>query len=76
MQIFTGMMYVGAAACLVIVRGWKINQEIPKKKRLSVKSIEVEQPSILAAGTSLSYDGQEGFNVWRSFIAIFQWRRV
>ena len=48
MQIFTGMMYVDAAACLVIVRGWKINQEIPKKKlshRLSVKSIEVEQPS-------------------------------
>jgi len=59
-QLFTGFMYIAAAACMVALRGWKIGeiQAIADQKGMSASEInavavEKEDPQTKAAGRRL-----------------------
>ncbi|PYI12434.1 MFS transporter [Aspergillus sclerotiicarbonarius CBS 121057] len=43
-QIFTGFMYIGGAACLWLVRGWKIGELVRAEKRVASSSAGVIVP--------------------------------
>ncbi|THC92539.1 hypothetical protein EYZ11_007992 [Aspergillus tanneri] len=42
-QIFTGIMYIGAAACLWIVRGWKVGELIRAQQEKSTAPMVVDK---------------------------------
>ena len=42
-QIFTGLMYVAAAVCLWIVRGWKVGDNIRAKQEQSVTALNTDK---------------------------------
>ncbi|ETN36590.1 uncharacterized protein HMPREF1541_08868 [Cyphellophora europaea CBS 101466] len=45
-QLFTGFMYVGGAACLLVLRGWKIGQVEEVERRLR-EEVKRKQRSVL-----------------------------
>ncbi len=42
-QIFTGLMYIAAAVCLWIVRGWKVGDNIRAKQEQSVTALNTDK---------------------------------
>jgi MFS family permease len=69
-QLFTGFMYIAAALCLVLLRGWKIGEleELARMKEQDpeeVETVEAESPQqALIAGRK---------SLWKH---VWKWRRV
>ncbi|KAL4862709.1 hypothetical protein BDV12DRAFT_39409 [Aspergillus spectabilis] len=42
-QIFTGLMYIAAAACLWLVRGWKVGDNIRIKQETSAATVDTDK---------------------------------